>query len=374
MEPLTGEALEARIKELEEERDRLLAETPFVRYAKYKTSHSSIKIHYNVKIGTLKRHGVENANQVHEHVQKGVATKYARYGNGHGGIDKMLKTKEAIYGNAFGNVKLAQKRKLEIYGNGCGDLDKRRRTNEARYGKSNGNTTNMVAGKIKKHGNAFGDINKMVTTKMNKYGHLFRAPSDVSKTCEERYGVPWNCMTIQCRQAGAAKSNVNIQWHNKLLDTLGIDFSYDDVHFDRFSYDLHFNNVLIEINPTFSHNSAYSYSYLRQQSSRNWLRPFDYHFNKTQLAIQHGYTCITIFEWMDDSQIIDIIRKHLAGEPVDSTDFALNPQLSDDRSTIRKHWCHLKTKEHIEDCGQDAQEMLDAGYVPVYDCGHAVQK
>lgn len=90
MEPLTGEALEARIKELEEERDRLLAETPFVRYAPCKTSHGKIRLAFNKRIGCLRKHGVENPLQIDTVKVQMIDTRKARYGSGHGNVQKML--------------------------------------------------------------------------------------------------------------------------------------------------------------------------------------------------------------------------------------------------------------------------------------------
>ena len=342
MEPLTGEALEARIKELEEERDRLLAETPFVRYAPRKTSHSTIKTKYNRKITCLCKYGVEHSNQCKDVTAKMVASKRAKYGNGMGNVAKQRQTNLERYGNAWGNV------------------------------------AKSIETKRTKWGDSLSNINKMLETKQRLYGNAFGPKQKINATTLQRYGVPWFCMTKKCRDAnGRPISAINKYWHDKLQQELFINCGYDEISLCRFSFDLNYSNehckLLIEINPTFSHNAAYGFAYAMGKSTHNCPYAFDYHFNKTQLALKHGYTCITIFEWMDDNEVIDTIRKHLAGEPVDSTDFALNPQLSDDKSTIRKHWHNFKTRQYAKDCGQDAQEMLDAGFLPVYDCGHAVQ-
>ena len=152
-------------------------------------------------------------------------------------------------------------------------------------------------------------------------------------------------------------------------------FDTDVVCIHGKSYDLNcitkpYTHLLIEICPTFTHNSTISFEFATGRATTNHPLPFDYHFNKTQLALKHGYTCVTVFDWMAPKQVVDIIKQHL-DSTINSTDFCVNPQLSDDKSAIHKHWVRLSSKEHIIDTGQDEQEMLDAGYVAVYDCGHA---
>ena len=396
MTPLTCEALETRIAELEQERDELLRTTEFVRYGPCKTSHSKIKVSYGTRIGCLRKHGVEYAHQLQDVKDKTEATKHARhgkggivnynkavqtklerYGNKSGNSTKRIKTNIERYGNAYGNQQKVRDTLTTRYGRcGCVNVEQALNTKRQRYGNGHGNINKMLATRIERYGNKGCNAKQAVKTRKVKYGNAAGNIAKMSETCMQRYGVPWHCMTAKCRNAqGRVKSKANHWWHNKLLQELGIDCGLDDVNLENRSYDLSYANgcckLLIEVNPTITHNSTISYIYLVGKSKDNWPTGMQYHFDKTQLALKHGYTCITIFEWMDDNEVIDAIRKHLAGEPVDSTDFALNPQLSDDKSTIRKHWCHLKTKEHIEDCGQDEQEMIDAGYVAVYDCGHA---
>lgn len=411
---LIGEALEARIKELEAERDKLIAETPYEWYGPKKTSHGKIRLKYNKRIGCLRKYGFEYAQQSKVisdkitttiemrygyrgvNMQKAVATKQKRYGNGMGDMQKFVERRLAKFGHMFGdkarcaathrqhygdswtNIAKMHETKLQRYGNKLGDMQTILAKREKEHG-TRGiiNIDKALETKQKRYGNKFGNIAVAVATKRQKYGSAAGDLQKIASTNMQRYGVPYFCMTAKCRDAqGHVKSRANHWWHDKLLQELGIDCGLDDVNLERWSYDLNYSNehckLLIEINPTWSHNSTYGFAYLIGRTTHNKHVSKFYHFDKTQLALKLGYTCITIFEWMDDNEVIDVIRKHLAGEPVDSTNFALNPQLSDDKSTIRKHWCHLKTKEHIEDCGQNEQEMIDAGYVAVYDCGHAI--
>lgn len=65
MEPLTGEALEARIKELEEERDVILQTASKERPQHKRYSQYTIcKRTYNSRISNLRKYGVENTAQL----------------------------------------------------------------------------------------------------------------------------------------------------------------------------------------------------------------------------------------------------------------------------------------------------------------------
>lgn len=378
MTPLTGEALEKRIAELEQERDELLRTTEFVRYGPCRTtSHGNIKRNYNRRIGCLRSLGVEFPARNKDCVAKQQQTNLARHGCKAGNVEKRRQTNLERYGSTWGDQERCQQGKERKWGKrGIGNTQKAFDTKLRKYGNKCCDVEKRKQTVVKRYGNAWGNIDAALQTKQQRYGNKSGNLERVQEVNMERHGVPWFCMTTKCRDAqGHVKSRANHWWHDKLLQELGIDCGLDNVNLGRWSYDLDYCNehckLLIEVNPLWSHNATYGFAYLTGRTKHNKPVGKFYHFDKTQLALKHGYTCITIFEWMDDNEVIDVIRKHLAGKQVDSADFALNPQLSDDKSTIHKHWCHLKTKEHVEDCGQDEQEMINAGYVAVYDCGHA---
>lgn len=364
--PLTGAAIEKRIAELEAERDELLRATENVRLGKHKTAHSEIARKYNYKIGCLRKYGFENAmkctalknqaintrranNDVDAMIAKMQATNLKRYGHANGNVEKITATKVQRFGNGYGNKAKAIDTKKRKYGNAWGDRSKICATNLERYGYANGNVAKMCKTKRARWGNAFGNLTLIRERLADLYGAVCHfSVRSKSKPC----------------------SKLELFVHDKILHALGINFEYSHLIGGRL-YDLRYNDIVIEISPTISHNSTYSFAYLNNRTHNNVPMHMHYHFDKTQLALKHGYICITIFDWYNLNDVVSIVGMHLAKLSINSTDFALNPQLSDDMSTIRKHWCHLKTKEHIEDCGQDEQEMIDAGYVAVYDCGHA---
>ena len=343
MTPLTGEALEKRIAELEQERDELLRTTENIRLSRNVTVHGKIKNRYGTKIGCLRKYGVESCRLVQSVIDKSKQTNIERYGYAQGPLERQQATKKLLYGNIFGpkdkceatniarygarsgNPQKAVATKLERYdngvcsaetmqktvaakiakyGNAIGPIDKIHATKRERYGNAGpGNIAKSIATKRERYGNGFGDIAKCVATKRERYGNGFGDMSKVSETCMQRYGVPWHCMTTKCRTAqGKVISKANKWWHDKLLQELGIACDFDAVNIENRSYDLSYVNdcckLLIEVNPTITHNSTSSYIYLVGKVKDNCPTGIHYHFDKAQLALKHGYTCITIFEWM----------------------------------------------------------------------------
>ena len=68
------------------------------------------------------------------------------------------------------------------------------------------------------------------------------------------------------------------------------------------------SNVLIEINPSYTHNIA----------GNHWSPsgiPKDYHLKKSRIAESNGYRCIHIFEWDDKDKILELLmpKKKLYG-------------------------------------------------------------
>ena len=127
------------------------------------------------------------------------------------------------------------------------------------------------------------------------------------QTCLEKYGIPYFCLSEQCRQASnnSIISNVNKSFSQKLKDTLDIDCEFEFT-LENKAYDLKIknSNILIEINPTYTHtvignhynNFKYNEHYINNQ------------LNKTNLATKYGYHCIHVWDWDDWDKIINLIK------------------------------------------------------------------
>lgn len=121
----------------------------------------------------------------------------------------------------------------------------------------------------------------------------------LSKRCLEENGVPYYCMTDACRQSSGANSRPNLAF-KKILEDNGFEFSRE-FRIGNYSYDFKVGNILIEIDPTATHNVTWS--------------PFGepisktYHRDKSRAAKQSGFRCIHIFDWDDVNKIISLLKK-----------------------------------------------------------------
>ena len=425
--PFAADAdVQKQIKELEDELQRRLATEPCIKLGAYKTTHTRLIRTYKAKITCLLTYGVTNPAKV-KHIQdKATQTRYsrnngkffsddtvvrrrqtniARYGYPQGPLDKQQATKERLYGYKYINVDAARKTKLERYGSETySNVAKAQQTKLAKYGNKLGDVKKQQATKLAKYRSIYGPnaIEHAVQTKIERYGGVFGKPEMAIArrrvACNGEYfhidamiakhGVAYPCLLQQCRAAhGMIVSNVNRYVQEQLLIKTGIKF---DTEFGliRRSYDLHYNDVLIEINPTISHNSTYSWEFIVGRSKHNRIIAHDLNHQKTMLAYKHDYTCFSIFDWHKIEHAIDIICKYLLNElQYDFTQSTVEIDLSltDMRAYLNAgyklidlridlHWFNMQTHEHLLDNGFDRQQMIASGFVEVYDCGHALLK
>ena len=187
-------------------------------------------------------------------------------------------------------------------------------TNLKRYGVSNVFQSEEVKSKIKetfickygvdhpmKNDSYRDDMRQKVRS---KYGvdstlQLEEVKEKIKSTNLEKYGVPYTCMTDKCRNSNGNVSKVNMKIYNIIsskIDNCSLEFRLGNYSYDIFVYP----NILIEIDPTYTHNSD-SVHYNR------YSLPYDYHLNKSNFAIENGYKCIHIFDWDDISKVLSII-------------------------------------------------------------------
>lgn len=148
---------------------------------------------------------------------------------------------------------------------------------------------------------------KVISSNQSKYGVNWATQSKLwkdkkMKTNLERYGVPHYCMTDECKaKNGHTISQTNINFMNRLKD-IGI---FCDVEFriENKSYDLRVarTNILIEINPTYTHNS------FGNHWDTNGLDK-NYHIEKTEVASRNGFRCIHVWDWDDIHKIVNMLQ------------------------------------------------------------------
>lgn len=147
---------------------------------------------------------------------------------------------------------------------------------------------------------------RMRKTTYERYGTQYAMQSNLGlsryrESIQSKYGVPYFCMTDMCKSAqGDIVSSLN-RMFGELLQKNNITYKFEERVEDR-SYDICLpdSNILIEINPTYTHNSI----------GNHWGSGLDknYHKDKTKLANDHGYRCIHIWDWDDVDKIVATLK------------------------------------------------------------------
>ena len=177
--------------------------------------------------------------------------------------------------------------------------EKVKKTNLEKYGVENVFASDEVKEKIKH-------------TNYERYGTINPWSSDIIKerikqTNNEKYGVDWYCETDHAKKANKQYkiSKVNKEFSN-LLKKYNIENDLE-YYIENKSYDIALKNknILIEINPTYTHNSTYNAVLSHATLKR---KDYDYHISKTKLANDNGFQCIHIFDWDDEDKIINMLK------------------------------------------------------------------
>lgn len=142
-------------------------------------------------------------------------------------------------------------------------------------------------------------------TTFSRFGTLFAMQNDEikekqSRTIQEKYGVPWACLTDKCKNAqGHVISKLNERF-GEMLDAQNVTHEFE-LRLENRAFDILLTDTetLIEIDPTYTHNVV----------GNHWgegLEP-DYHLKKSELAEEYGYRCIHIFDWDDWDKVIAML-------------------------------------------------------------------
>lgn len=286
---------------------------------------------------TLQKYGVENYLETEECKEKIINTNLKRYG----------------CKRASQNTKISKK----ISESWCKKTDtelqeienKRIETNLKKYGVNYTSQNESVKktlreNNIKKYGVPYTLQSEEVQTKikennLKKYGNPYSIATKeirekIINTTFERYGVPYNCLTQACLDANAHMiSKVKLKFKNKLA-SYGISTESEFV-LEKYSYDFKIDDILIEINPTYTHNST-----TFAQIGKSKFKPKDmyYHYNKTKVARENGYKCIHIWDWDNEDKIIQMLLSR-------KTLYARNLQLKEvslEDTTIFLNMYHLQ--------------------------------
>lgn len=97
-------------------------------------------------------------------------------------------------------------------------------------------------------------------------------------------------------------SGPNLAFAEKLKQA-NIDFEREFC-LDKKFFDFKIADVLVEINPTFTHNSSFTPFEYNQPLSKI------YHQQKSEIAKKYNYKCIHIFDWDDQEKIINLLSNN----------------------------------------------------------------
>lgn len=142
------------------------------------------------------------------------------------------------------------------------------------------------------------------TTFQKLYGgtHWSHCPELISKinqTCRDKHGVDWPCLYPEVRNSFSTNSNPNKAFA-ELLESNSIDYEREfGIH--HYLYDFKIGNILVEINPTSTHNSTWGVFGMDATSKT-------YHREKRDTAVHSGYRCIHVWDWDNTDLIIKQLK------------------------------------------------------------------
>ena len=123
----------------------------------------------------------------------------------------------------------------------------------------------------------------------------------LSDNCFDKHGVAWPCMLPQAKLGGiGSDSGPNLTFYSELKEYISEENIQREFCIEKFNYDFRVGNILIEVDPSSTHNSTWGvYNSPPKEKT--------YHSDKTKLAEKHGYRCIHVFDWDKFSNIIQLL-------------------------------------------------------------------
>ena len=235
-----------------------------------------------IKATNLKKYGVEYSFQAEVVKEKIKATSLERYGVDNPSKSDIIK----------GRIVKSNRRNLGVdYPMQSKDvLDKFRVTSLQKYGTEYPNQSEIVKSKI--------DASTLEHYGVNRACKLDEFKKKIVDTNRERYGVDYTCLLYSGKLKGN-DSSYNRDFA-ELLDSNNIKYEREFL-LQKYSYDFKVGNILVEINPTATHNTHFN-PYGKNRIDTN------YHKNKSNLAKDSGYSVIHVFDWDDIDKVVQLLR------------------------------------------------------------------
>lgn len=123
----------------------------------------------------------------------------------------------------------------------------------------------------------------------------------VKNTNLERYGVMYSCLAKHVQDSNGKQISQSNKEFAQLLEESGIKNVEVEFSLKKYSYDVKVRDTLIEIDPSYTHNST-----IGPYFHGKHLEPKDkdYHQQKTKFAQENGYQCIHVWDWDQLEKVI----------------------------------------------------------------------
>lgn len=171
---------------------------------------------------------------------------------------------------------------------------------------------------------------KSEKTLMSKYGYknasqIPEVKEKKKKTTFKNHGVEniflrSDIQKIAILNNGKTISKLNLKWQKNVLKETGIEFNLEVRIGDTRSHvDLGYENLLIDINPSETHNSTYSFPHFTGrckaedcEKTNHLPKNFEYHQKRALIAEENNKILLQYFDWYDPEIFISIIRSKLS--------------------------------------------------------------
>ena len=133
--------------------------------------------------------------------------------------------------------------------------------------------------------------------------------------CSDLYNNVENILLQTLINKSNSISKIN-QKFASLLEENNISFEQEFVLGNR-KFDFKIENMLIEINPSYTHNSTIGCGF-----NGHYENPLskNYHLEKSKLAIENGFFCIHVFDWDNWDKVINLLYLYPNGVNTRSTE------------------------------------------------------
>ena len=312
----------------------------------------SKQVRDKAKSNLLEKYGVDNAFKAEEVKQK-IKKKHLE----NFGVEHPMKSKKAQDKMKRTNLK---RRGVEFPLQSQESMEKMKKTNLENLGVEFTLQSLDVHKKIEekmlskygvKHALQSSEIQeKMKKNNLDKRGfeYVLQIPEVREKgkeTVLKEYGVEYFCQHENCYKKNFNRiSKVNKKFQ-ELLSENGVESELEFI-VENSGYDLRVGNILLEIDPWFTHNSTIGPSFGEGKAKPKLM---EYHLSKTQLAHKNGFKCIHIFDWDDYNKVAKLLQER-------KVIYARNCEVKETSSKITSTFLnsyHLQgdTRQVIFSCG-----------------------